>query len=111
MKLESLPPRPLSTEEATQLRENGQFIDLTYLVDEGDGELNALISLLVDTGDKRHLLGFHPDEREWQVVWRGSDEETADDPFHAADDWAKEAYGATSREIFTMPRPEERESA
>ncbi|MFW5905608.1 MAG: hypothetical protein ACOCUO_02050 [archaeon] len=110
MKLESLPPRPLTEEEGIQLREDGRFIDLTYLTDL-EGNSGGLVALLANSDDERQLLGYHPAEEEWQLVWSGSDEEADDDPFLAADDWAQEAYGATSREIFDMPRPEEREFA
>lgn len=91
-------------------------MDLTYvsaleggIVEDGPEEGMRLIAILVNSGANRHLLGYHPDAKEWQIVWEGSDEESSPDPFETADEWASEVYGMSSEEIFDMPRPEERD--
>lgn len=85
MNINSLPSRPLTEEEGVQLRDDGRFIDLTYLSDVKEGP-GGLIALLANTDDKRHLIGYHPDEEEWQIVWEGADEEPAVDELLAPED-------------------------
>lgn len=92
--IESLPPRPLSREEADRLVEqtDQKFIPDTYIeTPERDGE--GYIGAIYHRDDGELLIGLSPENVGWEVIKKQPPTATLTETYEELDEWAEENYG------------------
>lgn len=94
MNVDSLPPRPLTTDEADRLvRQTDQrFIPDTF-IEVPSGTSNGYVAAIYHREDGELLLGLCPEEVKWKIVGKQPPTATLTETYERLDEWAEENYG------------------
>ena len=92
--IESLPPRPLSMDEAETLSEGteGKLLPDPYL-DLPERGIAGFVGMVFLSSSAVKVVGFDPDDSEWSVIRTQDTEEPVSETYDHLDEWVEETYG------------------